>query len=78
MAIFCAGDATLPIHLSGSLRDGGSFTTRRVQAIQKGKPIHLIALPGDEEGYCTRGNARCAGREELRNETQYRTSRPDQ
>ncbi|HCA23526.1 MAG TPA: acyl-CoA thioesterase II, partial [Pseudomonas sp.] len=32
---------------------GGSFTTRRVQAIQKGKPIFTMisSFQGDEAGY---------------------------
>ena len=34
------GDAQLPVVYSvDRVRDGGSFTTRRVTAIQKGKPI---------------------------------------
>ncbi len=48
------GDATLPIiYQVDPLRDGGSFTTRRVQAIQKGKPIFtmITSFQGDEEGY---------------------------
>ena len=48
------GDATQPIvYQVDPLRDGGSFTTRRVQAIQKGKPIFtmICSFQGDEEGY---------------------------
>jgi acyl-CoA thioesterase II len=48
------GDAGLPIvYQVDPLRDGGSFTTRRVQAIQKGKPIFTMisSFQGDEEGY---------------------------
>ncbi|MFZ2290740.1 MAG: acyl-CoA thioesterase II [Halopseudomonas yangmingensis] len=48
------GDATLPIvYQVDLLRDGGSFTTRRVQAIQKGKPIFAMSasFQGDEEGF---------------------------
>jgi len=48
------GDATLPIvYQVDMLRDGGSFTTRRVQAIQKGKPIFAMSasFQGDEEGF---------------------------
>lgn len=48
------GDASLPIvYQVDPLRDGGSFTTRRVQAIQKGKPIFtmICSFQGDEEGY---------------------------
>tara|TARA_R110000782_G_scaffold101948_2_gene188856 strand:+ start:673 stop:1536 length:864 start_codon:yes stop_codon:yes gene_type:complete len=49
-----AGDPTLPIvYQVDPLRDGGSFTTRRVQAIQKGKPIFTMisSFQGDEEGF---------------------------
>lgn len=48
------GDATMPIiYQVDPLRDGGSFTTRRVQAIQKGKPIFTMisSFQGDEEGF---------------------------
>lgn len=48
------GDATMPIvYQVDPLRDGGSFTTRRVQAVQKGKPIFtmICSFQGDEEGY---------------------------
>ena len=48
------GDATQPIvYQVDPLRDGGSFTTRRVQAIQKGKPIFtmICSFQGDEQGY---------------------------
>ena len=45
------GNADLPIvYQVDPLRDGGSFTTRRVQAIQKGKPIFTMisSFQGDE------------------------------
>lgn len=48
------GDATMPIvYQVDPLRDGGSFTTRRVQAVQKGKPIFtmICSFQGDEEGF---------------------------
>lgn len=48
------GDATMPIiYQVDPLRDGGSFTTRRVQAIQKGKPIFTMisSFQGDEDGF---------------------------
>jgi len=39
-----AGDISLPIvYEVDVVRDGGSFTTRRVQAIQKGRPIFIMA-----------------------------------
>ena len=39
-----AGDINLPIvYEVDVVRDGGSFTTRRVQAIQKGRPIFIMA-----------------------------------
>ncbi|EPC03035.1 hypothetical protein L861_22255 [Litchfieldella anticariensis FP35 = DSM 16096] len=59
------GDAKRPvIYQVDSVRDGGSFTTRRVTAIQKGKPIffcsasfhgvedgfhHQLAMPGQDD-----------------------------
>ncbi|MEH6500572.1 MAG: acyl-CoA thioesterase II [Pseudoalteromonas distincta] len=68
------GDATLPIiYQVDPLRDGGSFTTRRVQAIQKGKPIFtmICSFQGDEEGYAHHAEMPdVPGPEELRNETQ--------
>ncbi|WP_304640587.1 acyl-CoA thioesterase II [Pseudomonas sp.] len=48
------GDATMPIiYQVDPLRDGASFTTRRVQAIQKGKPIFTMisSFQGDEDGF---------------------------
>lgn len=48
------GDATLPIvyHVD-RVRDGGSFSTRRVSAIQKGKPIFFCSasFQADEPGF---------------------------
>ncbi|WP_150300787.1 acyl-CoA thioesterase II [Pseudomonas profundi] len=48
------GDPTFPIvyHVD-PVRDGGSFTTRRVQAVQKGRPIFTLicSFQGEEEGY---------------------------
>ncbi|PKM31151.1 MAG: acyl-CoA thioesterase II [Gammaproteobacteria bacterium HGW-Gammaproteobacteria-11] len=68
------GDATLPIiYQVDPLRDGGSFTTRRVQAIQKGKPIFTMisSFQGDEEGYDHQAvMPKVPGPEDLRNETQ--------
>lgn len=49
-----AGDAGLPIvYQVERVRDGGSFSTRRVTAIQKGKPIFTCAasFQGVEEGF---------------------------
>ncbi|MFN3581858.1 MAG: acyl-CoA thioesterase II [Pseudomonas sp.] len=68
------GDASLPIiYQVDPLRDGGSFTTRRVQAIQKGKPIFTMisSFQGDEEGYAHQAQMPdVAGPEDLRNETE--------
>lgn len=68
------GDATLPIvYQVDPLRDGGSFTTRRVQAIQKGKPIFTLicSFQGDEEGYSHQAQMPAVrGPEDLLNETE--------
>ena len=48
------GDAGLPVVYSvDRVRDGGSFSTRRVTAIQKGQPIFTCAasFQADEEGF---------------------------
>lgn len=48
------GDTTLPIlYTVDRIRDGKSFTTRRVVAVQKGKPIFSmsISFQGDESGF---------------------------
>jgi acyl-CoA thioesterase-2 len=69
-----AGDPTLPIvYQVDPLRDGGSFTTRRVQAIQKGKPIFTMisSFQGDEEGFTHQSEMPdVPAPEELRSETQ--------
>ncbi len=47
------GDTTMPIlYTVDRIRDGKSFTTRRVVAVQKGKPIFSmsISFQGDEPG----------------------------
>ena len=47
------GDAALPVvYTVDRVRDGGSFTTRRVVAIQKGQPIFtmMASFQGQEEG----------------------------
>jgi acyl-CoA thioesterase-2 len=47
------GDAALPVvYTVDRVRDGGSFTTRRVVAIQKGQPIFTMmsSFQGREEG----------------------------
>ncbi len=47
------GDATLPVvYTVDRVRDGGSFTTRRVVAIQKGQPIFttMASFQGEEPG----------------------------
>jgi acyl-CoA thioesterase-2 len=49
-----AGDATLPVvYTVDRVRDGGSFTTRRVVAVQKGQPIltMMASFQLEEEGY---------------------------
>lgn len=49
-----SGDASLPVvYTVDRVRDGGSFTTRRVVAIQKGEPIFtmMASFQGDEPGY---------------------------
>lgn len=48
------GDASLPVvYTVDRVRDGGSFTTRRVVAIQKGQPIFTLmaSFQGDEPGF---------------------------
>ncbi len=48
------GDAGLPVvYTVDRVRDGGSFTTRRVVAIQKGQPIYtmMASFQGDEPGF---------------------------
>ncbi|WP_192037324.1 acyl-CoA thioesterase II [Halomonas sp. YLGW01] len=48
------GDAQMPVvYQVDRVRDGGSFTTRRITAIQKGKPIFFCSasFQGDEPGF---------------------------
>ncbi|MGB8714420.1 MAG: acyl-CoA thioesterase II [Onishia taeanensis] len=48
------GDPQLPVvYQVDRVRDGGSFTTRRITAIQKGKPIFFCSasFQGDERGF---------------------------
>jgi len=48
------GDATLPVvYQVDRVRDGGSFTTRRITAIQKGRPIFFCSASfhGEEPGF---------------------------
>jgi acyl-CoA thioesterase-2 len=48
------GDAALPVvYMVDRVRDGGSFSTRRVTAVQKGKTIFTgsLSFQYDEEGY---------------------------
>ncbi|NBA98109.1 acyl-CoA thioesterase II [Pseudomonas sp. R5(2019)] len=48
------GDATLPVvYMVDRVRDGGSFSTRRVTAVQKGQPIFTCttSFQYDEEGF---------------------------
>ncbi|WNG17232.1 acyl-CoA thioesterase II [Cystobacter fuscus] len=48
------GDASMPVvYTVDRLRDGGSFTTRRVVAIQKGEPIFTVmaSFQGEEAGF---------------------------
>ncbi|RGP54364.1 MULTISPECIES: acyl-CoA thioesterase II [Pseudomonas] len=69
------GNADLPIvYQVDPLRDGGSFTTRRVQAIQKGKPIFTMisSFQGDEAGYEHQAvMPDVPGPEDLPNETEW-------
>jgi len=49
-----AGDASVPVvYTVDRVRDGGSFTTRRIVAIQKGQPIFtmMASFQGDEPGF---------------------------
>ncbi|MDO9638208.1 MULTISPECIES: acyl-CoA thioesterase II [Pseudomonadota] len=49
-----AGDASLPVvYQVERIRDGGSFSTRRVVAVQKGKPIFFCSasFQYDEQGF---------------------------
>lgn len=48
------GDASIPVvYTVDAVRDGGSFSTRRVTAIQKGKPIFtcMASFQEEEEGF---------------------------
>jgi acyl-CoA thioesterase II len=48
------GDASLPVvYTVNRVRDGGSFTTRSVSAIQRGQPIFTLmaSFQGDEAGF---------------------------
>lgn len=48
------GDAGLPVvYMVDRVRDGGSFSTRRVTAVQKGQQIFTASMSfqGDEEGF---------------------------
>jgi acyl-CoA thioesterase-2 len=68
------GDATLPVvYQVDRVRDGGSFSTRRVTAIQKGKPIFTCSasFQFDEEGfYHQNPMPDVPGPEELKSETE--------
>jgi acyl-CoA thioesterase-2 len=68
------GDATLPVvYQVDRVRDGGSFSTRRVTAIQKGKPIFTCSasFQFDEEGfYHQTPMPDVPGPEELKSETE--------
>lgn len=68
------GDATLPVvYQVDRVRDGGSFSTRRVTAIQKGKPIFTCSasFQFDEEGfYHQNPMPEVPGPEELKSETE--------
>ncbi|MFL5353181.1 acyl-CoA thioesterase II [Archangium sp.] len=49
-----SGDASRPVvYTVDRVRDGGSFTTRRVVAVQKGEPIFTLmaSFQGDEPGF---------------------------
>ena len=68
------GDASLPIvYQVDRVRDGGSFSTRRVTAIQKGKPIFTCSasFQFDEEGFHHQNPMPdVPGPEELKSETE--------
>lgn len=68
------GDATLPVvYQVERVRDGGSFSTRRVTAIQKGKPIFTCSasFQFDEEGFHHQNPMpEVPGPEELKSETE--------
>lgn len=68
------GDATLPVvYQVERVRDGGSFSTRRVTAIQKGKPIFTCSASFqiDEEGFHHQNPMpEVPGPEELKSETE--------
>ncbi|WP_339461368.1 acyl-CoA thioesterase II [Pseudomonas sp. EA_105y_Pfl2_R69] len=68
------GDATLPVvYQVDRVRDGGSFSTRRVTAIQKGKPIFTCSasFQFDEEGFYHQNlMPEVPGPEELKSETE--------
>jgi len=69
-----AGDAGLPIvYQVERVRDGGSFSTRRVTAIQKGKPIFTCAasFQGVEDGFEHQAQMpQVQGPDELKSETE--------
>lgn len=68
------GDASLPVvYQVDRVRDGGSFSTRRVTAIQKGKPIFTCSasFQFDEEGFHHQNPMpQVPGPEELKSETE--------
>jgi acyl-CoA thioesterase-2 len=68
------GDAALPVvYQVDRVRDGGSFSTRRVTAIQKGKPIFTCSasFQFDEEGFHHQNlMPQVPGPEELKSETE--------
>lgn len=68
------GDAGLPVvYQVDRVRDGGSFSTRRVTAIQKGKPIFTCSasFQVDEEGFHHQNSMpEVPGPEELKSETE--------
>jgi acyl-CoA thioesterase-2 len=68
------GDASLPVvYQVDRVRDGGSFSTRRVTAIQKGKPIFTCSasFQFDEEGFHHQNlMPQVPGPEELKSETE--------
>jgi acyl-CoA thioesterase II len=68
------GDASLPVvYQVDRVRDGGSFSTRRVTAIQKGKPIFTCSasFQFDEEGFHHQNPMpEVPGPEELKSETE--------
>lgn len=54
------GDASMPVvYQVDRVRDGGSFSTRRVTAIQKGQPIFTLSSPSSTTRKVSTTRSRC-------------------